>query len=253
LAKTSQYQKRYHIDLRDVDFRKELKLSTLFSFFQDAASAACDELGIGIDRLVGEFNVAWVLIRMRVEIVRMPRWNEDITVETWPQEPKTLEFERDFTVRDQDGNVIIRALSTWIIYDVTTKRIRKSSLIAIDYPPIIEERALNNQLKKLTSHGTLEPAYQKVIGYSDIDLNGHLNNSKYIDYIMDCFPYENHQVYTVESIEVNFIKEALPGDTLTLLKDLTDIDDLTIYIEGVETVSQATAFKARVKIKNRLS
>lgn len=245
------YKKQYIIGLSDVDFTKMLKLSTLFGYFQDIASLAVENLGIGINTLENIYSVAWVLMRIRVDITRNPTWNEEITVETWPQQPKKLEFERDYIVRDADGNVIIRAVSTWIIFDINTRELQKSERIAIDYPPFIKERAIDCKLGKLKPFGKLDIAYKKVIGYSDVDFNGHLNNSKYIDFIMDCFPVENHKQYGVKSIEVNYINEAMPGETLVLYRDISAVDSNRIYIEGVNEAGDKGVFKAQVEISAR--
>lgn len=245
------YKKKYLIELSDVDFTKKLKLSTLFGYFQDIASMAVDNLGIGIDTLEQKYGVAWILIRIRVDIIRYPEWNEEITIETWPQEPKKLEFERDFLVRDADGNVIIKAVSTWIIFDIKTRRIKKSELIAIEYPLIVKTRAIDCKLEKLKDFGRLETVYKKVIGYSDVDFNGHLNNSKYIDFITDCFDIEKHKKNSAKTIEVNYINEALPGNTITLYKDISDLNSNMLYIEGVNEEDGKVIFKAQIEIEEK--
>src|SRR5699024_8196390 len=84
------FKKDYYVDWGDVDLKKELKLSTLFSFFQEASSDASDDLGYSIDRLQKEFGVAWVLMKMRVDLIRSPKLSETITIETWPLEPTRL-------------------------------------------------------------------------------------------------------------------------------------------------------------------
>ncbi len=249
--KTSIYRKKYLIELSDVDFNKQLKLSALFSHFQDSASEAVDNLGIGINTLQEKYGVAWILIKMKVEIIRHPLWNEEIIIETWPQEPKTLDFDRDFLVYDRDGNIIIKAISSWIIFDIKTRRIRKSEVINVKYPENITKRAIGSKFEKLKVLGELELAYTRMIGYSDIDFNGHLNNSKYVDFITDCFSFINHQEYTVKKCEVNFINEALPGETIELYKDISEINQHLIYIEGINTKDQKAAFKAKVEIQSR--
>jgi len=246
----SLYKKRFIIGIGDVDFTKALKLSTLFDYFQDAASYAAQRLGLGIDKLE-KYSVTWVLLRMRVDIDRLPVWNEEITVETWPQPPKKIEFERDFIVRDKDGNVLIRAVSTWAIIDIKTRELQRAELISIECPSYISQRAIECRPGKIKPCGQLEIAYKKTIGYSDIDFNGHLNNSRYIDYVMDCFPVESHKKYRVKSIEINYVNEAFPGDSLLLCKDIPAEDTNQIYIEGVNEKDGKPAFKTRVEVIER--
>ncbi|WP_251554089.1 acyl-[acyl-carrier-protein] thioesterase [Neobacillus muris] len=245
---TSLYKKKYHIDLRDVDFTKQLRLSTLFVYFQEIASLASENLGFGINYLEKEFGVAWILTRIRVEITRTPYWDEEITIETWPLEPGKVEFDRDFLVRDQNGKIIIRAVSKWVIMDIHSRKLRRSDKIGIYYPDNITERAIGGRLEKLKDYGSLETAYTKVIGYSDIDFNGHLNNSKYVDFIMDCFDVEDHKNYSIKTIDINFQHEALPGDIITLQKDVSAADQNLIYIEGVNQAENKVVFKAQTVI-----
>ncbi|WP_462409586.1 acyl-[acyl-carrier-protein] thioesterase [Neobacillus sp. Marseille-QA0830] len=250
---TSIFKKNYHIDLRDVDLKKQLRLSTLFSYFQETASLASEALGYGIEFLDKEFGVAWVLMRIRVEIIRNPNWDEEITIETWPLEPGKVEFDRDYLVKDKNGDIIIKAVSKWVIMDIASRKLRRSDKIGIRYPDNITERAIEGSLGKLKDFGSLETAYHKVIGYSDIDFNGHLNNSKYVDYIMDCFPVDDHKNYSMLMIDIQFQHEALPGDTITLQKDTSAADKNVIYIEGFNQADNKVVFKSQTFIARSLS
>lgn len=239
------YRKKYKIEISDIDYNKRLKLSSLFNYFQDTASEAIDQLGIGIETIANKYGVIWVLIKMYVEIISYPLWNDEIIIETWPKKTNALDFERDFFVYDRKGNIIIKAISTWVLLDKNTRRIKRSNSIALPYVNV-DKSALDYKLKKLNPYQDLVYVYSKMIGYSDIDFNGHLNNSKYLDYIIDCFSFQEHQKHMIKSIEVNFINEALPGDTLILRKDISRIDENLVYVQG-ENDNQLT-FKAEIKL-----
>lgn len=243
------YKKQYHVDYGDSDFYKKLKLSSLFNYLQDIASLHSEHLGIGINDIHKKHGVAWVMVRIMVDIERIPNWNEDITIETWPSEPKKLEFERDFIVYDMQRNILVRAISSWVIMDVKKREIRKTDLIAIEYPPFVEQRAINKRMIKLKPMGEQNFVYKKLIGYSDIDINGHLNNSKYLDYITDCFSMERHREYTVESVQISYISEALAGDSIVFYKDISNLESGSVYVEGVDEISSKVYFKASLKIK----
>lgn len=240
------YGHTYTIGYSDVDFMKYLKCSKLFEYFQDTASEAVDRLGAGVGTLAEKYSAAWVLTRIRVEFTRIPGLNESITVATWPHPPGKIEFERDFRVCDRNGDAIIRAKSIWVIIDTKTRELRKSDYIHMDYPEYTEGHALDSRPGKLRPSFKPEPVYRKTVGYSDVDFNGHINNSRYIDYIMDCFSVESHKQYMIKAMEVNYIKEAFPGDTLLLCREIPRDGGNTAYIEGLNEEDGKPCFKARI-------
>src|SRR5699024_5186480 len=226
-----------------------------FSYFQDVANLASINLGFGIHTLEQEHGVAWVLMRMRVDIIRNPVLDEEIKIETWPLEPKKLEFGRDYLVRDMYVNITIRLVSSCVIMDIKERKLKRAKTIGLSYPEKLTERAIDCKLGKMKHSGELYVSYKKFIGYSDIEFNGHLNNSRYVDYIMDCFELAEHKKYDVTSIEVNFMNEALPGDEIVLYQDTSALDSNQVYVEGVKEKDRRVAFKAQLKIveKNEVS
>lgn len=249
MKKLSVYKKSYHVDYCDSDYYKKLKLSALFNYFQDIAGLHAENLALGIDFLQEKHNVTWVMVRIMVDIERIPTLKEDISIETWPLEPKKLEFERDFIVKDVVGNVLIRATSSWVIMDIEKREIRKAELISDEFPVFLEQRAIERRMGKPRPNGEPGFVYNKKIGYSDIDINGHLNNSKYIDYISDCFSLEVHGKYSVKSLQVNYISEALAGENILFYKDISISETGEIYVEGSDEDKAKTYFKALITIK----
>ena len=60
------------------------------------------------------------------------------------------------------------------------------------------------------------------VKYSELDINMHANNANYIKWAMDSYPLDQRINERVESIEVNFLTEALPGDELKVTVTETD-------------------------------
>lgn len=241
------YRKNYTVQVSDVDFSRKLRLSTLFMYFQDMATEHAENIGVGRD-VLQKNNLIWVLISVKVDIERYPVWNENIIVETWPLQPGNINFERDFIVYDSDNNVIARAVTDWVIIDMGSRRLKRSRVINAEFPKTERERALDCKLERINTTISLNEAYRKVVGYSDIDMNEHLNNSKYIDYIMDCFSIEKHRNYFVKSIEINYIHEALPGETIILKTGIDVEDKRTVYAEGINEGSNTVVFKSKIEI-----
>jgi len=244
------YRKKHTVQVSDVDFSRKLRLSTMFVYFQDMATEHAERLGVGRDILQKD-NLIWVLTSARADIERYPVWNENIFIETWPLQPDKVNFERDFLVYDEDNNIIARAVTNWVIIDVNSRRLKRSKVINVEFPDAGRERSIDCTLGRISSNGNMSEAYRKTVGYSDIDMNEHLNNSKYLDYIMDCFSVEDHKNYFTKSIEVNYIHEALPSETIILKKGIDDEDGSTVYVEGINDGNNSAVFKSRFKVQEK--
>jgi acyl-ACP thioesterase len=214
----------------DVDFMQRFRISRLFNWLQDSAGAHVEKMGLGLDVLPPRYGLAWVIMRIRAEIGRLPRLGEPVTLETWPLRPRTL-FDRDFTIADASGSIIVRAISTWILMNIKKRELIKS------IPPLFhtfdfrEKRAMDYKMKQLKAPGELSPAYEKIIRYSDADYNGHTNNTRYLDYSMDCLEPDFLRDHAIRSVEVNFVNESVYGDRIQMFHGRAPAD-LSYYVEG---------------------
>ncbi len=247
------FKKKYTVGVSDIDFRRQLKLSSLFVFLQDMATEHAYNIGVGRDVLQAKYNIIWVLNRAKVEIIRYPKFKEEITIETWPEQPDKVQFNRNFLMYDKTGQIIAKAFSQWVVIDFNTRRLRRSSLIEEEFPKVDRERPVDCTQDKIKATGNLNLSYKKTVGYSDIDLNEHLNNAKYIDYIMDCFSLENHKKHYIKSIEIDYMYEALPGETIQLYTDTEGVKDNLVYIEGINENTKLTTFKAQITLQKNFS
>lgn len=240
------YAKNFYVDISNVDFQRRLKLSSLFDFFQDIADRAAASLGFGIETLRSQYNAAWVLTRIRADVCRTPALYEELSVETWPSRHGHLGFERDFVVRDRSGHPVAAAVSNWAVIDIGTRALVKADTIGYDLAETTRPRALPAQPARIRPDAQIQPVYMRPVGYSDTDFNGHINNSRYIDFAMDCFDLSVHKTHAVSSIEVGYLSETLPGDTLTLYKSGPAEIAGVHHIEGASRNTGKTAFRALV-------
>ena len=242
------YKKNYLIPISDVDFQKRLKPSSLLNYFQDTASFSVEHLDISVGQLGKNFGMAWVLTRIRLELAGLPMLNEEITIETWPQEIRKWELQRDFLIRGGSGEIIGRAISSWMVIDVDSRELKRTDALGIDFRPPGLESVIPGRLSKLGPLASPTRAYQKFVGYSDIDLNGHINNARYLDYALDCFSLDLHARYEIRSIEINYLLEAFPGDILLLDKDTSAAGERRILIEGCRESDGKTIFRCLIEI-----
>lgn len=242
------FSNNYNITSSDVDFKSQLKLSRMFDFFQDIASQHAANLGASVDGLHDNFNVAWVLTKVRVEIDRFPILNDLVTIETWPQEARAI-YERDYVIKDADGNVIVRAVSNWVVMNLEKREMLRKKMVDYLDIDILKDRALTVKMRKLKPLNELVEMYKKVIRYSDIDYNEHINNAKYVDYILDCFPVPEIKANEIRAIEVHYLNEALSGDTITLRKADFSEDKKTVYIDATADDDCRVVFNSTLEFK----
>ena len=235
------YTMQRYITDTDVDIAQRLKPSAMFGMFQDIAALHAANLGASVAFLREEYGVAWILMRIRLEIDRFPMLAQDVIVETWPQEPRAL-YERDYSIKGSDGETLVRAASTWIIMDIETREIKRSRFFDYFGIDMNTDRAIGRGVGRLKPEDGAELVYEKGIRFSDVDYNGHVNNAKYVDFVLDSFSFEEHRERELKAIEMHYINESGPGDVLGIRRKR--LDAKTDYLDGVRAGDGASVINA---------
>ncbi len=207
------------IDAFDVDPLGRLRPQMLFAYLLNAAWNHARGTSYGHEELAAQ-GLMWVLIKMEMRIRRAPEWREKIVVETWGKKRVKLYALRDFTITSETGEKLVSATSAWTILDRTSGRPHRS-VRKPDNPPWLPGR---DELE--TSFGKVpEPKGGSELGrfrvlFSDIDVNRHVNSSRYLQWMIDGHPHEHLETTYPGSIELSFLSEAGPDDeVLVLSKD----------------------------------
>ncbi len=197
------------------------KLSTSFMFYQmqEIAWEHANLLGFGYNQLK-ESNQFWVLSRLKVKINRRPEWTEKFSLETWSRGTDGFFGYRDFNFVDEAGDYIIQATSSWLILDALSKRIVRLSKFK-EFPEYAES-VFGSNAAKVKSPVTDEPLTFTPVLFNEIDINQHFNTGRYIERIIDDYPFSFHEENELAEFEINFLKEGLPTDRLAVKKQHVD-------------------------------
>ena len=76
------------------DFNDRLTAKSILSIFQDVASIHAEEIGVGYESMLIN-NLYWVLSRIKFDVIKMPKINEVVVVETWPHIKGRIDFDRE--------------------------------------------------------------------------------------------------------------------------------------------------------------
>jgi medium-chain acyl-[acyl-carrier-protein] hydrolase len=196
-----------------VDCFGRLKLSAALFLAQEVAGHHCLELGLDWDTLAQK-NLFWAVIRHRVQIHRLPRRGDRVTVRTWPLPTTRTAFPRAMEVLDQGGNVLLRTMSLWILMDLNTRAMilpGKSGVLVPGTTLGTELGAPRSIVPK-----TLQNHMTRPVLFSDLDRNGHMNNTRYLDWVQDLLPSGFHQSHEPKELTVCYLNESREGQTLDL-------------------------------------
>ena len=202
------------LKIRDCDVtpNRRLRPSCLFSMLQEIAIDHSEELGAGRSKTYDR-GFLWVLARQRVELARLPEYGECVTLESWPGDTMHMLFPRYYRMLDGEGNTILSASSIWTLIDA-----RKRTLISPQKEGILVsgektgyEIALPSGIRKQSAGITRS----FTVPYSYTDLNGHMNNIRYLDEAENMIP-EVASARRVCEIAVEYAHEILLGQSMEL-------------------------------------
>lgn len=167
---------------------------------------------LGLDRTtMTRLNLGWVLSRLKVEFTRLPRVGETLTIETWPTPNRHLFFPRSHVFRDASGAPIGCANSLWATMNLTERRVEKNDFAISrmpdnrDLPPAAGMPATVKPLPGAPCVGSIVP------GFSDLDPNGHVNNTRYMEWCMNALGLDVLRDKCLTAFDVNFDSEIMPG------------------------------------------
>ncbi len=237
------YKEKVLVTSIDVDNHLELKISSIFKFLQFVATNHAETIHVGQADTIDK-GMCWVVIKMYVEITRLPVLNEEIVVTTHPGQTKGFFFPRYFQIFDKKGNLLINASSMWCLLNIESRKvethpfnnIKQFKFETSKYDLPIFGRIEDKELSKIEN---------RRVRYNDIDLNGHLNNVKYIEYIIDLHNKEYYDKYRVTNLLVSYEKEIKDGQLVTIYSD----NQLEETVKGV--VDGTIHFKAVISHKER--
>ncbi len=210
------YKKEYFIGSNDVDQFLELKLPSFFRMMQDIATEQAEEFDIGKANTLDK-GLFWVITRFDIDIVRMPKYLSKVTLGTYPGDDLRFIFPRYFELYDENGELIIKASSSWAVLDKNTHKVSLNPFPGRKFP--VEHHEGELPLPPKCKEGNVSLKEKRMVRYSDVDLNGHFNNTKYIDFIIDLHDSEFYKKHVIKHFLINYDKEVKDNDILSLYSD----------------------------------
>ncbi len=217
------YQEKFTVSHMHADRFGRLTPAALLYFAQEAAGSHCALLGADGENLG---NLFWAVSRVKAEIVRLPRLGETVTLETWPMPTSRVAYPRAVVARDEQGNVLFKVVSLWVLMDKTTRAMVLPGQSGVQVNGILTggEPALPRSVALMP----MENSVSRTVGFTLLDQNGHMNNTRYMDWVADLLPGAFHKDHPLRGFTVCYLNEALENDEIAL--------DFALSRDGILTV-----------------
>jgi acyl-ACP thioesterase len=246
-----QFEKEYKVHVYESGPDGRLSLFSMLDFLQDIAAEHAEKLRFGRDDLLRE-NRFWVLSRMMAKISVWPEWGETIIVRTWPRGTDKLFALRDFEIFFPDGKHVASASSSWLVVDRTTKRVqRPDDLLTRFNSEFPVKKALDRNAGKIepsSSDGLISDVFRVKI--SDLDVNQHTNNVRYINWATDTYDLDFRMNHIPVSLEINYLAESKWNEEI-FIRTSSEENNCSPYIHSiVRNVDKHELCRIRIEWKD---
>lgn len=236
------FERNYDLRTSDFDCFGSILPGAVLDIFQDIAGRHSQSLKVGVDDLK-EKNLIWVLVKVRFEVLGKLKMHQQIKVKTWPLPPSRVTLRREYLISDEEGNLLIKGASEWAVVHIKRRRIMPAlGIYNIPDGDFCTENAIDGKLTKIHDFTPEEVGFEVVPRFCDIDVNGHVNNTKYANFVMDAIPPENKEI---SSFQIDYHREVLKGCRLIIHTkcEENDVTALGKSNEGETMFSCKMSFK----------
>lgn len=220
---SSIYQDIFKVRAYEVDVSNHLSVVSLANYLQEVAGAHAAALGIGMFDLKAQ-GLTWVLMRLKLNIIRQPMHLEELTVQTYPTGFEKIYVYRDFQVLDAEGQLVAFATSTWLVIDIEKRSMVRVPDFILSIP-LLNDREFyapaKNKILKIT-----QADFQKKfrVRWHDLDINRHTNNAYYFQWVLESLYPQFLESKQLQEIDLVFRVESVLGDEVESHQQMLSTD-----------------------------
>ena len=204
---------KFKMGIKDIGKDNFIKNRAILEMLEDIGAYHSDLAGYGASD-IEKTNVVWILAGWNLDVIKRPKYNDDIKVETWSRKVERLYAYRDFQIKDKEGNIIVIGTSRWIFVDTDRRRpVRLTADIADLYESETDKNVFTEEMEDIKCGDYL---FKKdyCIQRRDIDINQHMNNLSYLDMAYEILPDNIYNNKVFNNIRIVYKKEILYGENV---------------------------------------
>lgn len=233
------------IQYQEADYCGKYRLPNLISTFSDLATQNAIEVGFWDETYAKKYG--WILIKQTMKMQRPISIGEDIYLSTRAGTSSKIQFTRQYDVLDIHKNNIGGVYSIWALIDIEKRRIVRPDKIGMEMPMIENYPHYVEEYQDVNQDITVEHVMTREVLYSDLDVNQHMNNYRYVEWALDVLDYQIYKEYFISELTMIYKKELAPK---TKVKLYYGRKDNAFKVTIVSEDNQTTHFELSGVLKN---
>ena len=204
----------------------------LLLLLQEAAASASQSVGYG-PHTIHQTNVVWLLLNWKLKVFSRPKWDEEVTVKTWPRKSIKCYSYRDFEVYDKNNDLVAIATSKWVLFDVKKNNI---SNIPDEFKNVygyVDKMVFENEIKsKINEPENSKKTFEHTILRRDLDTNNHTNNAHYLSFAYEALPKNIFDNVDFKNTQIMYKHESKLGDKISCFYSNSTNDEHIVTIKN---------------------
>lgn len=226
------HEKKIKVRYAETGVEGKLKPVSILNYLQDITSEHTGKLGVSALDMLPK-NLAWVVVRYKIDIYCYPSWNDSLLIRTWRYPLKNLYEMRKYEIFDDSGKLIISSKSSYILTSLTTKKpVRLKNNLPDE---LIEghQKEITNDLISLPKLDKPDLTKSFSIRMNDLDFNRHVNNSVYVVWGTESIPSKIITTHRPKKIIINYLGESLYGDKIKVNTQTINTSESPSFLHSI--------------------
>ena len=218
------YERSHTLLMRDCDRFRRLRPSALLTMTQDGSEYLTERWGVGLGAMLRQ-NIIWVVAKTACAVTRLPEHEEPIVFREWAGRGRSGIFPFHFTLDTPSGDRLVTGCSLWVLSDLESHSMLSPRIPRFTMPTPEPPGAPVPRMKPVRAPEACRYTPRRV-RWSETDINGHLTNTRYVDWMCDLADAEFHRAHPMKTLRVDYRGEIRPDEEVTLTWAL---DDTRLY------------------------
>ncbi|MDR0200342.1 MAG: acyl-[acyl-carrier-protein] thioesterase [Streptococcaceae bacterium] len=229
------YTTNYNVPFYQSDATQHMALSALLAVALQVSGMQSIELSRSDDWIREHYGLAWIVTDYAIQVTRLPRFKETVTIETEAASYNKLFCYRDFWYKDSEGQILVTIHSSWVLMSLESRKV--SRIIEEIVEPF--DAHYVKEIPKGHHFESFEAEKSEIhkVRYADIDNNQHVNNAIYLDWAVNPLGFQFLTTHRPQEIYVKYNHEVLAESDVTVgllqqgLVSLIGINDKDCQVE----------------------